>query len=198
MTGLDKILDRIGEEASSVAQQKIKAAQIQAESIREDARLETQHKKQEILDKAQTDCRNYREKMRSRADFQKRNALLKAKQEIISGIMEKAYQAMCSADTETYFSYMEQLLEKYALPQSGEICFSAADMKRMPLAFKAKIKMTAMKKGGSLKLSETEMSIEGGFVLIYGGIEENCTLRAIFDEKKEQLQDKARDFLFPQ
>lgn len=78
-----------------------------------------------------------------------------------------------------------------------EICFSARDLKRMPLSFKAKIKMTAMKKGGSLKLSSQEARIENGFVLVYGGVEENCTLRAVFEEKKELLCDRVREYLFP-
>ncbi|MGI6012228.1 MAG: V-type ATP synthase subunit E [Ruminococcus sp.] len=198
MTGLDKILNQIEEEASSIAQQKIKAAQVQAEAIKEEARQETERRKKEILEKAHAECRNYQEKVHSRVDFQKRNALLTAKQEIISSVIQKAYEKMCSAGDEEYFACMEQLLEKYAQPLSGEICFSARDMERMPFAFKAKIKMAAMKKGGSLKLAETEAPIEGGFILVYGGIEENCSLRAIFDEKEEQLKDNVRDFLFSQ
>ncbi len=198
MTGLDKILSRIEEEASSIAQQKIKAAQVEAEAVREDARLEAERVKKDILDKAQAECKTYREKMQSRADFQKRNALLEAKQEIISRIIEKAYQDMCSAGDDEYFDCMERLLEQYALPQAGEIYFSARDLKRMPLAFKARIKMTAVKKGGSLKLAEAEAPIEGGFILVYGGIEENCSLRAIFEEKQELLKDMVREFLFAQ
>ena len=32
--------------------------------------------------------------------------------------------------------------------------------------------------------------IEGGFVLAYGGIEENCTLRAMFDAKRDELSGR--------
>ena len=34
------------------------------------------------------------------------------------------------------------------------------------------------------------------FVLIYGGIEENCTFPALFDAKREQLQDLVHRLLF--
>ena len=40
------------------------------------------------------------------------------------------------------------------------------------------------KNGGSLKISKEGRNIENGFILAYGGIEENCTLRAMFDAKK--------------
>ena len=38
--------------------------------------------------------------------------------------------------------------------------------------------------------------IEDGFVLVYGGIEENCTFRALMDAKKDQLQDTVNQILF--
>lgn len=57
MTGLDNILKQITEEADSVAQQKIKAARAQAESIREEGRQQAQRQKKAILDKAAADCR---------------------------------------------------------------------------------------------------------------------------------------------
>ena len=41
-----------------------------------------------------------------------------------------------------------------------------------------------------------EMS--GGFILVYGGIEENCTIRALFDAERDELSDKVHGLLFGQ
>ena len=49
---------------------------------------------------------------------------------------------------------------------------------------------------GSLKVSKEGKNIENGFVLVYGGIEENCTLRAMFDAKRDELSDKVHRMLF--
>ena len=38
--------------------------------------------------------------------------------------------------------------------------------------------------------------INGGFVLTYGGIEENCSIDALFDAAHEVLQDKVQEILF--
>ena len=38
--------------------------------------------------------------------------------------------------------------------------------------------------------------MDGGFVLLYGGIEENCTVRALFDARREALQDQVHALLF--
>ena len=61
----------------------------------------------------------------------------------------------------------------------------------MPEGFRAEIaRMAAENKGGSLTVSGETRRMEGGFVLVYGGVEENCSFRALFDSRKDELQDK--------
>ena len=66
----------------------------------------------------------------------------------------------------------------------------------MPADFEKKIKAAAEAKGGKLVLKKEPKAIPDGFVLVYGGVEENCTLKALFDVKKDQLQDKVNEILF--
>ena len=40
------------------------------------------------------------------------------------------------------------------------------------------------------------MDVQLGALLLYGGIEENCTFRALFDDKREELQDLTNQILF--
>ena len=62
---------------------------------------------------------------------------------------------------------------------------------------KAKLWTLQPKKGGKLTLlKEGNDTIRGGFVLLYGGIEENCTFKAMFDSKKGELSDKVHVLLF--
>ena len=89
-----------------------------------------------------------------------------------------------------------KMLGKYALPQDGEIFFSARDLKRMPAGFQDEVKKAAESKNGSLTVSEEGRNIENGFILAYGGIEENCTLQAMFDAKRDELSDKVHHLLF--
>ena len=111
-------------------------------------------------------------------------------------MLEKSYESLAGMEADKYFKMLLKLLDKYVLPQEGEIYFSYADLKRMPKGYGAEVKKLSEARGGSLKVSEEGRNIENGFVLAYGGIEENCTLRAMFDEKKETLSDKVRELLF--
>ena len=99
-------------------------------------------------------------------------------------------------DDEKYFEMLEKLLEKHALAEDGTICFSEKDLERMPEGFPEKIKSIAASQGGSLTLSEKPEKVDGGFLLVYGGIEENCTIRAVFDSKREELSDQVNRLLF--
>ena len=59
-----------------------------------------------------------------------------------------------------------------------------------------KLNEAAKKKGGSLKRMDEPKKIDGGFVLVYGGVEENCTFRAMFAGKKDELADQVHTMLF--
>ena len=57
------------------------------------------------------------------------------------------------------------------------------------------IEDAAAQNGGTLVLSQEAMQIDGGFILVYGGEEENCSLQTIFHTQREYLADKVHEFL---
>ncbi len=196
MAGLDKMTRQILEEAKAAADAKIEDATARAEEIISQANEEAARTSESISRKSEAEVANYRERVLSSIDLQKRTKILSAKQELIGEILEKSYASLSGMEAGKYFDMLLKLLDKYVLPQEGEIYFSFADLKRMPKGYEAEVKKAAEARGGSLKVSEVGRNIENGFVLAYGGIEENCTLRAMFDEKRERLSDKVRELLF--
>ena len=50
--------------------------------------------------------------------------------------------------------------------------------------------------GGSLKLSKDPAPVKNGFILKYGGIEENCSLDALFASRTDALVDKVNAALW--
>ena len=128
-------------------------------------------------------------------DMQRKQAVLAAKQEVIGGVLEKAYDAVMDLDDEKYFEMLEKLLEKHALAEDGMICFSAKDLERMPQDSREDQEYRRIKRRKPDPFRETGES-DGGFLLVYGGIEENCTIRAVFDSKREELSDQVNRLLF--
>lgn len=196
MTGLEKMKSQILDEARSAADNKISGAQAEADRILAEAKAEAEKCKDSISQKSEKAIASYKERMASSSDLQRRTKILAAKQEMIAQVLDKAYNSLESMGKEEYFNTLLKMLEKYAQPQDGEIFFSPADLARLPEGFAGRVEETAKTKGGSLKISKEGRNIENGFILAYGGIEENCTLRAMFDAKRDELSDKVHRILF--
>ncbi|MBM6826131.1 V-type ATP synthase subunit E [Mordavella massiliensis] len=198
MTGLDKMKSQILDEAKAAAEGKIAEAKAQAEETIRNAKEDAAKQTESILHKSKNDVSNYQERLESSIDLQKRTKILAAKQEVIAGVLEKARAKVEAMEAGEYFSMLLKMVEKYALAQDGEICLCAADLARLPEGFEAEVSRIAKEKGGSLKLSGEGKQIKNGFILVYGGVEENCTINAMFDAKKDELSDIVHRLVFSQ
>ena len=198
MTGLDKMKSQILDEAKAAAEGKIAEAKAQAEETIRNAKEDAAKQTESILHKSKNDVSNYQERLESSIDLQKRTKILAAKQEVIAGVLEKARAKVEAMEAGVYFSMLLKMVEKYALAQDGEICLCAADLARLPEGFEAEVSRIAKEKGGSLKLSGEGKQIKNGFILVYGGVEENCTINAMFDAKKDELSDIVHRLVFSQ
>ncbi|MEG0721501.1 MAG: V-type ATP synthase subunit E family protein, partial [Lachnospiraceae bacterium] len=184
------------EEANSSANEMLQKAETQAKQFQDTALEEAKIECEKINQKSASEIVNYKDRMNSSADLQRRTAILNAKQEMISTTLEKAYRTFCDKDDAKYFQTIKEMLKKFALPQDGEIFFSGADLAKMPADFVNEITAIAKEKGGTLTLSQEKRNIERGFILAYGGIEENCSFEALFHSKRDELQDQVQKVLF--
>lgn len=198
MAGLDKIIDQIAADAKAYEAQVINKAKRKAQVILKEGQDQAEALCMKIAEKSRGDIKSYHERVTSSGDFQRRTAILEAKQEVIAQVIKKAYELLAAEEPEEYFAFIEKMLHKFALPKEGQIYFSQKDLSRMPQGFEETIRNAALTNGGTLTLMQEPKAIENGFVLVYGGIEENCTLKAVFDARKEMLQDKANELLFLQ
>lgn len=196
MSGLDKIISRIKEQADGQAAEITAQARKEADEILAAASREVEQMKEEAAAKSSRAVENYRSRAQSAADMQKRTAVLRAKQEIVQSMLEKAYEKVCSENDEAYFRRIETMIGQYAQPGKGEIFFSKKDIGRLPLNYKVRVEAAAAKAGSTLTVREEGAEIENGFLLVYGGIEENCTIRAMFDTKKDELTDIIQKTLY--
>ena len=186
MTGLEKMKSQILDEARAAAEKKLSAARSEADGILAEAKAEAEKCMSSFSQKSE----------RAVASYKRRKNILAEKQEMIASVLDKAYSSVESMEKDEYFGMLLKMLDKYAQPQEGEIFFSPADLAKLPDGFAGKVEEAAKKKGGSLEISKEGRNIENGFILAYGGIEENCTLRAMFDAKRDELSDKVYRILF--
>lgn len=196
MNGLDKIIEQIRSDAQSKADEIIKEARSKADEIEKAAENDAAEKKKES-DLRVNAMRHARQQTAgSSAELKRRQALLAAKQDIISEVLHKAYEKVLAMDTDEYFEILERLLERSVQSKDGELRLSSKDLKRVPGSFREAVKKAAEERNAKLQISEEPAEIDGGFVLVYGGIEENCTVKAVFREEHEKLTDVISSYLF--
>ena len=196
MAGLDKIKEQILSEANTTAQAKIDAANAEAASILDAAKAESAAAVREILDKAKAQQQTISDRAKSSVEMQERQLMLAAKQEIIGEVLEAAENKVLALGDKEYFDLLEKFIAKYAVNKDGEIYFSKKDLERLPADFEGRANAAAAGNGGSLKLASEAKNLKGGFILVYGGIEENCSIEAIFRDRKDELSDIVRKELF--
>lgn len=196
MAGLDKIIGQIEEESKGAAARTLEAARAEAEKILEMARKEAEEECGRIERRSDQAVANILERGRSAAELKKRGSLLAEKQRLIGETIVMVKEELKSLDGEAYFEMLLKLAVKSAQPGEGELLFSAKDLARLPEGFEEQVNAALKDKGAVLRVSEDSRDIDAGFVLTYGGIEENCSFDAIFDSARETLQDKAQELLF--
>lgn len=199
MTGLEKILKAIEADADKNANEIIEKANREEQEILAAAKQETVKKCSDIAVKSEMDRKAVISRAESAAALLEKKIILDAKQQMISNVISKARKSLTDLPDGEYFQIILRMVKKYAHNKPGNILFSAADKKRLPSDFDALLKTAlAEKAGASLTVSSETVSLEGGFILKYGDIEENCSFDAIFSSAKEDLQDKVNTLLFLQ
>ena len=133
-------------------------------------------------------------KKASTAEFTRRRTVLAAKQNAIRDVIAAAQKELHDLPDDEYFSVLLKLAQKNALPGDAEMQLNEKDLARMPQDFSAQLK--AAVPGTNITVSNTPCNIPDGFLLVYGGIDVNCTFASLFEAAGDTLQDLAGGMLF--
>ncbi len=195
MSGLEKILGHIESEAADAAAKLIADANAQAEKILASGKEAAQAKEAAVNHQAELDVTATSRRIESAADQTLKRLLLQAKQKEIDSVITEAMDTLKGLDKADYFKVILHMIPRYALPREGVIRFSENDVARLPRSFEKQIN-EALEGDAVLKLSKDPVNIDGGFILDYGDIEENCSFSALVEGSREDLQDKIGKLLF--
>ncbi len=188
MTGLDKIIEQIKHDAMASADAIIAEGKAQAESVTAKANAEAEASREALKAQAEAELKLVVSRGESAAALYRKKAILEAKQQIIGEILEDAKKSLLELPDNEYFEIIGKMIARYTEGKKAEIIFNEKDVKRIPAGFESKL-------GGSTVSKETR-AIDGGFILVFGDIEENCSFESLFASNKEDLTDKIRALLF--
>lgn len=196
MSGLEKIVEQIISEAKETARKTVAQANTEAEQIAEAARAASRKELARLLAEAEKNSENAQRLADSAAEMNAKRSLLAAKQQLIGSVIEEAKAALAALPDDEYFAMLLRLAKKNALPQKGELFLSQKDLDRLPAGFEDQLNRELAPQGAQLQISSQARPLDGGFLLVYDGIEENCSFSALFDAQREALQDQVHRILF--
>lgn len=195
MTGLDKIIQTIADDAQREADRIIADARIEAKKINDDAYSKAEINCARIVTDAREKAALFSKISVSGAQVEGRKRMLSAQREVVDYVIAQALAKLRSLPDDKYFDIVTSLCVRYA-HGSGQLVLSEKDKARLPSDFSAKLEKALSSTGASLAIADDCARIDGGFILRYGGIEENCSFEAIAEDKKDEISDKLNSMLF--
>ena len=189
MSGLDNILARLQEENEAQCARIAREAEERAAEIAAAAKADGEETVRAMEADAQKEAAQIEARARSAGAMNTRQALLREKIAMIDAVLDEAKNRLRALPAEAYFNTLAAVAVKNRQPGQGTLYLNAADLARMPADFSARL-------GDGITVSDTPLPIEDGFLLQYGSIEFNCTLRALFDAARDPLRAQAGEILF--
>ncbi len=195
MTGLDKISEQILSQSKLNCEKIIKKANDEAKSILIQARTTALKKAEEIVRSAEETAKIKNLIAKGNAESITRNRYLDIRNAILNDVLSAAYEEVEKMDDEKYFDMLKKLCLKNVCTGECKMHLNSFDLSRLPSDFEESIN-SEIYESGAVCVSKEAVDIENGFILNYGDIEINCTLKAVFDEKMDELKDMLNVALF--
>lgn len=196
MNGLNKILERISLDYEKEADDIMAAASKEAAEIKVQTDKKIATECSNIRKKTDSEVKAIKERSIGAADLAKRQIILKGKQEIINEVISKARDRLYNMSDNEYQSFIADLLIKHVPDEDAVLKFNKQDEKRIPKSVTDDFISRALKNKATVTVDFGSDRIKNGFILDFGGIEENCTFDALIDQNIEKLEDEVSAILF--
>jgi V/A-type H+-transporting ATPase subunit E len=216
MRGLDKIIEKITNDAKAEADKYTTSADAQIAELKDEAVDNIVKMGEEYAEKADKMSKDIVSRAQSSAKMAYRNTLLQKKTEIISLAFDKTAEKIYSLPRNEYVGFMKDALifavrdrkkakeeilalygeEEAELDSGYEIIFGKKDAKSgvaKEIFDLAKKSLSDIQK---LTLSEKTSDIDGGFILKCNDIETNCSVDSMVEEARKKCENKVIEILF--
>lgn len=194
MNGIEKITGRITAEAQAEIQRVLSEARAEAERISGEYRQQAEREAAELRAKHEKAAAEREERLVSMAQMEARKELLAAKQQQVDAAFEQALETLCAMPDERYITVAAALLEAAAPAGRGEVVFNETDKARVG---KAVVEEANKKLNGKLMLSGQTRPLKGGFILVDGSVEVNCTFDTLVRLQRGEMAGEVAKCLFP-
>lgn len=196
MNGIEKITARIDAQTQEEIDRLLADAKEQAAQITAQYRAQAETERASLTARSEKAAQEREERLVSVAQMEARKVTLSARQEMVERAYELALKTLCTLPQERYTAVLTDLLVKAAPDGKGSVIFAPDDRERVGAA-SVKAANSRLKDGG-LTLAEETRPIQGGFILVNGRVEINCTFDTLVRLQRSETAGAVAKQLFPE
>jgi V/A-type H+-transporting ATPase subunit E len=198
MAGVEKIKEKILQDAEAKANEIMENARLQASQIIEKANQKAAQRVKEISQKSAYDVNEKKRIINSIVELEMRKDVLAAKQQSIDEVFEKVLERMNSLDNKKYEQVIFDMLMASVETGDEEVVMSESRKGKLSTDFMEKVNkaLEAAGKKGKIKLSDETRNISGGFILKSQGVEVNNSFEAVIRLFRDEIEPKVAEIFF--
>ncbi len=196
---LEKIIERIEQDAKGQAEDIKKKASSASEKIIQEANEQAEALKKSALEDAKNRAEQHKQRIISAANLEFRKEILAEKQNAIDEAFKEAMKLLVNMKDDEYKKIIKNMILSNVQTGDEEIILSERDKSRLGNGFLREInnQLAKNKKKGNLTLSNITYDMPGGFVMKRGSIELNNSFSALMEALREDLESEVSKILFP-
>lgn len=198
MSALEKMQEKILEDAKARADEIVNAATAEAQAILAEARAEAARRRDEELARGKEKADEERRRTLTLAELDARRQVLATKAALVDEVFQEARKRLASLEPARYRAYLKQAMLEAVESGEEEVVMSARDLDTIGPEVVAEVNAELARQGrkAALRLSSAPGGFGGGFVLRTGSMEVNSTFDAILAREREALVVEVARVLF--
>lgn len=198
MAGLEKLKEKIIEEAHLTVQSNIDRARHEASEILESASNEADKKQKEIIEKAYKDAEDRKKRIKAYTELEGRKKRLEAKQDMVDATFNKVIGRLNSLPIDEYRGILIEMVVKLVETGDEEIILSKKDKESIGVDIVKVVNERLKSKGlkSEIRLADESVECNGGFILKAGDVETNNTFETMIRVRREHLEAEVVKALF--
>ena len=197
MSNLNNITSKIIKDAEEKRDEILNAAQVESDSIIAKETKKAKNLEVELIEKAKIEAKARENRVISNARLKVRNNELKAKQDMISKVFEKAVERLNSLSTLEYKEYILRALDSLDLEGTEILIINKKDEDVINDKFLLDLnnKLIGLGKKGKISIL-TNGNFDRGFILDRNGIQINNTFESLVKSLRSELELEVTKVLF--
>lgn len=198
MNGIEKITQRIADDAKQECDAILTQAQAEAAQISARYQAQANAAAEDILAKGKQRAEERRGRLISAAEMEGRQQTLQVKQEMLDKAFTLALDRLCALPEQDYIDLLASLTAQAATTGKEQLILSPADRSRYGVKVAQRANELLRKQGrcGELTLSQNARDIRGGLVLSDGDVEVNCSFETLVRLARSEVAGEVASLLF--